>query len=221
MRRGRSAAPRRRRAPLVLLSGHAATWELDRGGFQEIRQADMAAPVTKAAWTARSAATLGHDVGRGDPDRHIRAVGPGSFELAIGSARGAGRKQRDRLAGTQMTARSLRRSRWLRPMPSSLHGRRRTADHPRARDIERPARVLGQIGGRDKAAVNMESPAASPTPRSALSGLVRHVDLIGCSAKRSISLRGGHRARHSIRCALIAIDPEAALVERAANEKGD
>src|SRR6187549_1921203 len=37
-------------SPMVLLSGHAATWELGRGGFQELRQADMAAPVTKASW---------------------------------------------------------------------------------------------------------------------------------------------------------------------------
>src|SRR3979409_1123824 len=50
-------------SPLVLLSGHAATWELGRGGFQEIRQADMAAPVAKASWTAKSAATLGEDIG--------------------------------------------------------------------------------------------------------------------------------------------------------------
>ena len=39
-------------SPMVLLSGHAATWELGRGGFQEIRQAEMAAPVSKASWTA-------------------------------------------------------------------------------------------------------------------------------------------------------------------------
>src|SRR5436190_23166135 len=51
-------------APMVLLSGHAATWELGRGGFQEIRQADMAAPVTKASWVATSAANLGDDLGK-------------------------------------------------------------------------------------------------------------------------------------------------------------
>src|SRR5262245_5657150 len=51
-------------SPMVLLSGHAATWELGRGGFQEIRQADMAAPVSKASWTASSAAALGQDIGR-------------------------------------------------------------------------------------------------------------------------------------------------------------
>src|SRR5258708_31413465 len=41
-------------SPMVLLSGHAATRELGRGGFQEIRQADMAAPVSKASFTATS-----------------------------------------------------------------------------------------------------------------------------------------------------------------------
>ena len=50
-------------SPMVLLSGHAATWELGRGGFQKIRQAEMAAPVTKASWTAKSTATLGRDIG--------------------------------------------------------------------------------------------------------------------------------------------------------------
>src|SRR3979411_1282414 len=50
-------------SPMVLLSGHAATWELGRGGFQEIRQADMAAPVSKASFTATSSLTLGRDVG--------------------------------------------------------------------------------------------------------------------------------------------------------------
>jgi acetolactate synthase-1/2/3 large subunit len=50
-------------SPVVLLSGHAATWELGRGGFQEIRQADMAAPVCKASWTVGSIETLGNDIG--------------------------------------------------------------------------------------------------------------------------------------------------------------
>src|ERR1700704_5849775 len=50
-------------SPMVLLSGHAATWDLGRGGFQEIRQADMAETVSKASWTATSAATLGREIG--------------------------------------------------------------------------------------------------------------------------------------------------------------
>src|SRR5215468_9573860 len=43
-------------SPMVLLSGHSATWELGRGGFQELQQAEMAAPVTKASWMAKDAA---------------------------------------------------------------------------------------------------------------------------------------------------------------------
>src|SRR5258708_14369250 len=50
-------------SPMVLLSGHAATWEFGRGGFQEIRQADMAAPVSKASWTTLKAADLARDMG--------------------------------------------------------------------------------------------------------------------------------------------------------------
>jgi len=51
-------------SPMLLLSGHAATWELNRGGFQELRQAEMAKPVTKASWTAGSVGTLGRDIGK-------------------------------------------------------------------------------------------------------------------------------------------------------------
>ncbi len=49
-------------SPLVLLSGHAPLAELGKGAFQEMRQAEMAAPVAKASWTARSAGTLGSDI---------------------------------------------------------------------------------------------------------------------------------------------------------------
>jgi acetolactate synthase-1/2/3 large subunit len=49
-------------SPLVLLSGHVASDEVGRGGFQEVRQAEMAAPVAKASWTARSVADLGRDI---------------------------------------------------------------------------------------------------------------------------------------------------------------
>lgn len=51
-------------SPLVLLSGHAPLNQLGTDAFQEMRQADMAAPVVKASWTARSATTLGIDIAR-------------------------------------------------------------------------------------------------------------------------------------------------------------
>src|SRR3954453_22760982 len=45
-------------SPMLMLSGHAPLAEVGRGSFQEMRQADMAEPVVKASWTARSAAGL-------------------------------------------------------------------------------------------------------------------------------------------------------------------
>lgn len=51
-------------SPVVMLSGHAPLRELGKGSFQEMRQADMAAPVVKASWTAQSAQTLEEDIAR-------------------------------------------------------------------------------------------------------------------------------------------------------------
>ena len=51
-------------SPLVLLSGHAPLSELGRGAFQEMAQADLARPVTKASWTATAVATLGSDIAK-------------------------------------------------------------------------------------------------------------------------------------------------------------
>src|SRR3954454_2741320 len=50
--------------PMVLMSGHTETDQLGRGGFQELRQVDMAAPVTKAAWMATDTARVGLDVAK-------------------------------------------------------------------------------------------------------------------------------------------------------------
>jgi acetolactate synthase-1/2/3 large subunit len=50
--------------PMVLFSGHTETDQLGRGGFQELRQVEMAAPVCKAAWMATDTATVGMDVAK-------------------------------------------------------------------------------------------------------------------------------------------------------------
>src|ERR1700710_1718161 len=70
-------------SPMVLLSGHAATWELGRGGFQELRQADMAKPVTKASWTSSATETLGRDIG--EAIRIATSGRPGPVHLSLPS----------------------------------------------------------------------------------------------------------------------------------------
>ena len=49
-------------SPVVLLSGHAPMRELGRGAFQEMRQAEMAAPVTKASWVGAEAGQVAVDL---------------------------------------------------------------------------------------------------------------------------------------------------------------
>ncbi|HEY1287427.1 MAG TPA: thiamine pyrophosphate-binding protein [Burkholderiales bacterium] len=49
-------------SPLVLISGHAPLGELGKGAFQEMAQAAMAAPVTKASWTVQSVDALAADI---------------------------------------------------------------------------------------------------------------------------------------------------------------
>lgn len=68
-------------SPLVLISGHAPLDELGKGAFQEMRQAEVAAPLCKASWTARSADGLGRDVARAL--REARSGRPGPVHLSV------------------------------------------------------------------------------------------------------------------------------------------
>ncbi len=51
-------------SPVVLLSGHAPVKQIGMGAFQEMRQADLASPVTKASWTSERTDALASDLAR-------------------------------------------------------------------------------------------------------------------------------------------------------------
>jgi acetolactate synthase-1/2/3 large subunit len=51
-------------APIVLLSGHAPNDQIGQGAFQEMRQAEMAEPVCKAAWVCAHADDVAADVAK-------------------------------------------------------------------------------------------------------------------------------------------------------------
>jgi acetolactate synthase-1/2/3 large subunit len=68
---------------MVLISGHTETDQLGRGGFQELRQVEMAAPVTKASWMATDTATIGLEVAKA---LRIATMGrPGPVHLSLPS----------------------------------------------------------------------------------------------------------------------------------------
>jgi thiamine pyrophosphate-dependent acetolactate synthase large subunit-like protein len=68
-------------SPLLLLSGHASTAEIGRGAFQELRQADVASPLTKASWTCGAASALSHDIARGA--QLARSGRPGPVHISL------------------------------------------------------------------------------------------------------------------------------------------
>ncbi len=68
-------------SPMLLLSGHAPLGELGRGAFQEMRQSELVAPVTKASWTVRRAEDLGTDLARAM--RLARSGRPGPVHLSV------------------------------------------------------------------------------------------------------------------------------------------
>lgn len=68
-------------SPLVLVSGHAPLNELGRGAFQEMRQADIAAPLCKASWTVARAADMGADIAKAC--RIARSGRPGPVHLSL------------------------------------------------------------------------------------------------------------------------------------------
>ena len=217
-------------SPMVLLSGHAATWELGRGGFQEIRQAEMAAPVTKASWTA----TL-----RGNARATIsarrsaspRPGGPGPVHLSLPSDLLEERvesnaivwpdRRSDRRDGARARSGGRRcDSRRDRRLPSG-----RSSSPARSCRTSAAARCCNRLEAATGApAVIMESPRGiADATLGAFADLVasRRPDRAARQGAR-LHHADGRRARRSIRtCASSRSIREAALVERAAKEKGE
>lgn len=68
---------------VLLLSGHAPTNELGRGAFQELAQADLARPVTKASTMSTRADRLGHDIAQAIS--LAKSARPGPVHLSLPS----------------------------------------------------------------------------------------------------------------------------------------
>jgi acetolactate synthase-1/2/3 large subunit len=68
-------------SPVVLLSGHAPNNQLGLGAFQEMRQSEMAVPVTKAAWTCAGPNQIAGDIARAI--RIARSGRPGPVNLNL------------------------------------------------------------------------------------------------------------------------------------------
>lgn len=209
-------------SPMVLLSGHAATWELGRGGFQEIRQADMAAPVSKASFTATSAATLGRDVG--EAIRIATAGRPGPVHLSLPSDLLEERVESNAIVWPD--ARSSAGPALTAAVADAVLAAIASAARPIIFAPPQLSNVSGRaLLGRLEAATNapaviLESPRGiADATLGAFSDLVPRADLIVLFGKAlDFTTRWASGSSFDPAVRLISIDPEAALVERAAKE---
>lgn len=214
-------------SPLVLLSGHTETHQLGRGGFQELRQADVAAPMAKASWTAGSVATLGADVAKAI--RIARSGRPGPVHLSLPS---------DLLDATVPTDAVIwPDSAGFIASPIALSDAAADAVLGIIATAQRPFLLAGPAmanrKGRDLLAriatatriptAIMESPRGfNDATLGAFAEAIRRADLIILLGKAlDFTLRFGEPPVVDAACRWIVIDPEAALVDRAVRERGE
>jgi len=212
-------------SPMVLISGHTETDQLGRGGFQELRQAEMAAPVTKASWMATNTATVGMDVAKAI--RIAISGRPGPVHLSLPS---------------DVLDASVPESAVVWPIDKDFSDRLVGLSDAAAQAIlsiigtaKRPLLVAGpQLANRQGRALltRIETALAVPTcimesPRGfndatlgAFTEVAKRTDLIVLLGKAlDFTLKfGGPPIDPS--CRFISIDPEGALVGRAAHELG-
>jgi acetolactate synthase-1/2/3 large subunit len=212
-------------SPMVLLSGHAATWELGRGGFQELRQAEMAAPVTKASWTASETATLGRDIG--EAIRIATSGRHGPVHLSLPSDLLDARidesavvwPDRQVSAGTplaQSVADEILAALGNAARPVMIAG-------PQMSNVPGRALLAKLEAATGAPAVIMESPRGiADATLGAFADLVKRADLIvllGKALDFTTKWVAGPGFDPDVR--VIAIDPDQAMIARAKKEKGE
>jgi len=214
-------------SPLVLLSGHASLNELGRGGFQELRQVEMAAPVTKAAWMVRSPARLGHEIARAIrialsgrpgpvhvslPFDVLQARLPLSSDLVPGPEAFAAEPQPFEAAAADATLRHLGEARCplilAGPMLCHRDGRM----------------LLSELGAATGApTLGMESPRGVADPSlGAFAQVLSRADLIVLLGKAlDFTLRFGEAPHIAPQCRFIGIDADADQLARLRRDKAD
>jgi acetolactate synthase I/II/III large subunit len=214
-------------SPLVLLSGHTETNQLGRGGFQELRQAEVAAPMAKASWTATATDALGTDVA--NAIRIARSGRPGPVHLSLPSDLLDETIDAGAVAWPELSSFSSASVPLADAAIEPIVAITATAQRPFI--LAGPA--LANRAGREllrrlEAATNipaaiMESPRGfNDATLGAFAEAIRRADLIVLLGKAlDFTLKFGEPPAIDAECRWIVIDPEAELVDRATRERGD
>jgi acetolactate synthase I/II/III large subunit len=212
-------------SPLVLLSGHAPLSELGRGAFQEMAQADLARPVTKASWTAAAGETLGSDIAKAIELATTGRSGPVHVSLPVDLL--------EQTIADENVTRIMKAELQTRSSPLSPEVADKVISHLRA--AAKPLMICGPAmctergrktmreaaGALSVPVIGMESPRGINDPGlGAFAELLSEADLVVLIGKPlDFTLRFGEALSPS--CKWIAIDPDAALIARAAKATGE
>jgi acetolactate synthase-1/2/3 large subunit len=214
-------------SPLVLLSGHAPLGQLGMDAFQEMAQADLAAPLVKASWTAQAARTLGADIARALRIASSGRPGPVHVSLPFDVL-----EQRCDQSDSETPG-----SADCRALALPLSGVAAQSILAQVADAERPLFITGPFpsqsrSSRERAAlaaatgvpvVPMESPRGVNDPAlGAAAEVLASADLVVLIGKKlDFTLRFGRAPAFASGCRLIMIDPEPQAFQRAAHACGD
>lgn len=214
-------------SPVVMLSGHAPLGQLGFDAFQELRQAEMAAPAAKASWTAQTAQGLGADIARAM--RIARSGRPGPVHVSIPT--------------DIMEVLVDDGARWIaqpdatRAPSAALAPDVAAAIVAQLRNARRPLVLTGPMMGNGNArrlreqlaqvsgvpVLYMESPRGVADPTlGAVAEILAQADLVLMLGKKlDFTVRFGQEPLFAANCRFIQVDPEPVALERARLASGD
>lgn len=213
-------------SPIVLLSGHAPLNELGCGSFQEMRQADLAAPVVKASWTSSSAETLGADIAKACRIARSGRSGPVHLSLPFDVLE----------AKVADGERALAKPADFAPEINELDVKSVAAVQTLLKAAARPLILLGPVmshapvaalvkqlaAATGVPALCMESPRGVNDPSlGAFAGALAKADLVVLIGKQpDFTLRFGKAPALAADCRFAVIDPETEALKRAVGNLG-
>ena len=212
-------------SPVLLLSGHAGLNELGRGGFQELAQADVARPMTKASWTATGAAALGLDAARALRLAREGRPGPVHLSLPVDVL-----EARVPAGSATIPGPAAMRIAAAEPDPALVAAvlgaiaqaaRPLVLCGPALCDAPGRAAMAAFEGRAGVPVVGMESPRGLNDPSlGAFAQVVARADLIVLAGKPlDFTLKFGAAPALAPDCRLVIVDPDPALLARAAPER--
>ncbi|MEO7256115.1 MAG: thiamine pyrophosphate-binding protein [Casimicrobium sp.] len=210
-------------SPVVLLSGHAPVSQLGKGAFQEMRQADLAAPLCKASWTCQSVDEIAADMAKAI--RIAKSGRPGPVHLSLPSdvleaTTSVALPSKDAFAPAPLTISSVDVDAIARRLVAATRPLILTG--PASLTSAQRERVTGLEAASGIPVVGMESPRGVTDPSlGAFAECLAESDCILLLGKPlDFTLKFGATPTFAANCAWLQIDSEQSEIDRALKALG-